>query len=601
MRRDQLGSPLCALIRMAWSASPWYLVVVGGAQLVYAASTPARIIVFRRVLSVLSSGHRGSLVPAVAILGLVLVIGGYVQLLQREKSRLLGELVSRLAVERVLDTTQAANLVLFDDSEFHNRVRRAQEAQFRSSQALTALFGVVGTVLGAVGVLLALTSVSWFLLPAAVVAALPVAFASRLNSQDEYVFMKELMPKERERLYIESLLIDRQPAKEIRAFDLAPFLRSRHANLFDQRVENYRSLAKRRMRRLLLSSLLTSAGTLVIGAALLGLYLVGKMSLTTAGAVAYGFVILGAQLRGLSRGATNLYESLLFMGELDKFVQDFQVAPSANGLASSRPAPAFAGMRVEDVVFTYPTASRPAVHGVSLHLERGELVAFVGPNGSGKTTMAKLIAGLYAPDEGRVFWGGIDAATLEPESRRNHVAIGFQDFERFRMSVADNIGLGQHERRHLRSEILAAADRAGATPFLASLPSGFDTALGPEFEGGCELSQGQWQRLALARVFFRDAALVILDEPTAALDAMAEFELFEAMRRGLEDRCAVVISHRLATVRTADRIYVFDEGRITEVGSHADLIEQGGLYARMFDLQASSYYSDSERAPVGTH
>lgn len=599
MRWSRARLALCALIKLAWSSSPRYFIAVAVAQVVYAVSMPIRIVAFRELLGSLSAKDHEALVWAVVVLGLVLAIGGYFQLIQREKSRLLGELVMRAVLERVLDAAQSASLVLLDDSRFHDRVRRVQQAQGRCGQALSCLFSGSGAVLGAAAILFTLTSASWLLLPVAVIASVPVAFASRLNSDDEYLFMTRLAPTERRRFYIESLLLDRQAAKEVRAFDLAPFLRSLHGALLAERVEGLRALSAQRMRRLMLSSLFASAGSAMIAAVLILSYFDGTMSLTSVGTAFYGFVILATQLRNISRSGASLYEALLYVGEIDEFVEAIDGAPASEPIGQLQVAGSFVGITMEDVTFTYPTGNRPAVNGISLRVEPGELVAFVGPNGSGKTTVAKLLAGLYTPDKGCILWGDVDRARLETRSLRDQVAIGFQDFERFRMSVSDNIALGRHERRQLRNEVIAAAERAGARRFSAALPDGFDTALGPEFAGGHELSQGQWQRLALARVFFRDAGLVILDEPTAALDALAEFEIFEAMRRGLEGRGAVLISHRLATVRNADRIYVFEQGNIAEVGRHADLLEHEGLYARMFELQASSYLPGDHQAIVG--
>lgn len=517
--------------------------------------------------------------------------------MQREKGRLLGELVARAAVERLLDAAQSASLILFDDAQFHDRVSRAQQAPGRCSQALSALFTGLGAALGSVGVLLGLTSVSFLLLPIAVFGSIPAVVAARRNSDDEYSFLTRLMPTERQRYYIESLLIDRRAAKEIRAFDLSPFLRALHGRLFDQRLEGLRILAKQRMRRLLRSSLLTSIGSAATAATLISLYFAGRMSLTTAGAAIFGFAMLKGQLTGVTTSTTDLYGSLLFVAELDDFASEMATSGPAVELRDL-PMPSFGGVRMEGVGFTYPTARRPAVRDISLHVDPGEVIALVGPNGSGKTTVAKLLAGLYAPQYGAIRWSGIDRSTLDAKALSQRIAIGFQDFERFRLSVSDNIAFGRQELGRER-DVVAAAERAGALSFVTALRHGFETRLGPEVDGGADLSQGQWQRLALARVFFCDADLVILDEPTAALDALAEFELFEAMRFGLEGRSAVVISHRLATARSADRIYVLEGGRIVETGSHRELLERAGLYARMYDLQASAYTAAPITTPVG--
>jgi ATP-binding cassette subfamily B protein len=229
------------------------------------------------------------------------------------------------------------------------------------------------------------------------------------------------------------------------------------------------------------------------------------------------------------------------------------------------------------------------VTGVSLEIGAGEIVALVGENGSGKTTLAKLLCRLYLPERGRVLWDGMDTATVDPDELRRSVAVIFQDFQRYHLPARDNIGLGRHDAADDLDAIRRAARQADADGFVAALPDGYDTMLGPEFTKGTDLSIGQWQRMALARAFFRDAPLVILDEPTAALDPRAEHELFERIRALLAGRTVLLISHRFSSVRAADRIYVMDGGQVAESGTHAELMAAGGQYAELFTLQASAY------------
>ena len=229
--------------------------------------------------------------------------------------------------------------------------------------------------------------------------------------------------------------------------------------------------------------------------------------------------------------------------------------------------------------------------GVSLEIGAGEIVALVGENGSGKTTLAKLLCRLYLPERGRVLWDGMDTATVDPDELRRSVAVIFQDFLHYSLPASENVGMGRHQRIGDLKGIRGAALHAGADDFLATLPKGYETVLGPEFQGGKELSVGQWQRVALARAFFRDAPFIILDEPTAALDARAEHELFESIRTLCQGRSVLLISHRFSSVRSADRIYVLHEGRVVESGSHDQLMGQGGRYADLFTLQASAYLS----------
>jgi ABC-type multidrug transport system fused ATPase/permease subunit len=224
-----------------------------------------------------------------------------------------------------------------------------------------------------------------------------------------------------------------------------------------------------------------------------------------------------------------------------------------------------------------------------MEIGAGEIVALVGENGSGKTTLAKLLCRLYLPHAGRVLWDGVDTATVDPDGLRRWVAVIFQDFLHYALTASENIGMGRHQQIDDPDAIRAAARQAGAHDFLARFPEGYETVLGPEFEGGKELSVGQWQRIALARAFFRDAPFIILDEPTAALDARAEHELFESIRTLCRGRSVLLISHRFSSVRSADRIYVLDAGKIVESGSHDQLMAVGGRYADLFTLQASAY------------
>jgi ATP-binding cassette subfamily B protein len=244
---------------------------------------------------------------------------------------------------------------------------------------------------------------------------------------------------------------------------------------------------------------------------------------------------------------------------------------------------------VQDVTFTYPAATVPALRGVSLDIAAGQVVALVRENGSGKTTLAKLLARLYLPDRGAICWDGVDTAELDPAQLRRRIAVIFQDFARYDLTARENIGLGAVERIEDLDAVVAAARRGGADQCLAALPGGYETILSPEYDGGRDLSVGQWQRVALARAFIRAAPLIILDEPTASLDPRAEHDLFRRIRSLYAGRTVLLISHRYNTVRDADHIYVLDAGRVIEHGSHDQLIATAGVYAELFTLQAAAY------------
>jgi ATP-binding cassette subfamily B protein len=332
------------------------------------------------------------------------------------------------------------------------------------------------------------------------------------------------------------------------------------------------------------------AGTLVLVA---WLALAERISLAEASVAIAGIALAGSQLTSAGFAAGALAEAALYMDDYKEFRE---LLPRAEQARPAGAAPrGFHRLTVEGLTFTYPTGETPALEDVSLEVDEGEVVALVGENGSGKTTLAKLLARLYTPDRGSIRWDGVDVAHVDPDELRLGVAVIFQDFLRYHLPARENIGLGRHASMGDLDAIVRAARQADADSFLRELRAGYQTMLGPEFLGGTDLSVGQWQRLALARAFFRDAPFIVLDEPTASLDARAEHDLFERIRTLLAGRTVLLISHRFSSVRTADRIYVLNAGRVVEAGTHAELMRAGGLYAELFSLQAAAYL-DGDRA-----
>jgi ATP-binding cassette subfamily B protein len=317
------------------------------------------------------------------------------------------------------------------------------------------------------------------------------------------------------------------------------------------------------------------------------LVVTGQMSLAAAAAAAAAIVQIGPILSGLAWSVGFLYENVLFIEDYERFCAMKPAIEAARSHLS--PPQSFDRVAVEQVSFRYPSSDQPALRGVSLELRRGEIVALVGENGSGKTTLAKLLCQLYQPDAGRILWDGRDTAEMDPDQLRRAISVIFQDFGQYWLSVRQNIAMGSVERLDDQASLEAAARRSGAHSFIDGMSERYTTMLGPIFEGGQNLSVGQWQRMALARAFFRNAPLVILDEPTAALDARAEHDLFESIRDLYGGHTVLLISHRFSSVRTADRIYVLDRGEVVEDGSHDELMARDGLYADLFRLQAAAY------------
>jgi ATP-binding cassette subfamily B protein len=442
-------------------------------------------------------------------------------------------------------------------------------------------------MVGVVGVSAALIAIEPLLIPLVLTVLFPAWLAASRRSSAFWRFFWRMTPSDRERNYVGSLLSGRDEAKEVRAFGLGRLLLERWNRLFDHRLKELRSVARRQLLFTLMST--AAIGLLLGGVVLLVAFLAstGRVSLAEAGVALAGIAVVGARLAGAGWAVSTLSEAGFYLDDFSEFLRLAQEPPPATRATPS----GFKQITAAGISFTYPSSDQPALTDVSLHIDAGEVVALVGENGSGKSTLAKVLAGLYRPTAGKVAWDGVGIANVDQTEFSRKVAVIFQDFLRYHLSASDNIGLGRYDAAGDRASIIAAAEQAGADGFIDKLSDGYDTLLGPEFLGGIDLSVGQWQRMALARAFFRNAPFVILDEPTAALDAKAEHELFDKIRTLLKGRTVLLISHRFSSVRTADRIYVLHEGQVVEDGTHHELVAAGGRYAEMFNLQAAAYTS----------
>jgi ATP-binding cassette subfamily B protein len=583
---------LMGALRLVWAAAPSQLVLNVALQALGSAALALQVLVGKELLTKLladnTSKDFSSAVPSIVLLAVVMAVASVTAVVRNELQRLLSEMVSRSAMQQVVDAACRADLARFEDPTFHDRLQRAiVNASIRPLQMTVGLLSVGGSALGvlAIGAVLLTIEPLFFLLGA--VAAIPLMFSSLRVGRALYRFAVEQTPTDRERTYIQTLLVEKDPAKEIRAYELGGFLRARFASLYERRIQALRRLVRRRTAQGAAGGLLTA----IVSGGVLGLLIFfvsdGRVSLAGAGAAAAALILLGTQMQSLAAGMGQLYESALFIQDFNNFVH---FAPGTSQFAGSAPPPPHLGdLRVRDLTFTYPSRQKPSLSDINIEIKAGQVVALVGENGSGKTTLAKLLAGLYLPQEGHITWGETDLTTMDINLVRGRVAVLFQDFVHYFLSVRDNISMGRWERAADQAAVREAANRSGAQSFVEDLPHGYDTYLGPQFFGGSDLSGGQWQRVALARAFFRDAEIVILDEPTAALDPRAEAALFSAVRQLFSGRSVVLISHRFATVRLADHIYVLDQGRMVEHGDHAKLMAGNGLYAELFTLQASAF------------
>ncbi|MBB4906279.1 ABC transporter ATP-binding protein [Actinophytocola algeriensis] len=517
------------------------------------------------------------LTPALLLLALATAVSGSVGPLQTQQHRILGERVSQRVWDRLLDTTARADLVTYESTGFATALERVrQHALTRPFAVTAALLGLTGSLLGVTAMSVVLLAVEPLLLPLLLAAGIPAVLLARWASRTEFAFAHRLTALFRRRHYLQELLTQRPYAAEVRAFDATGPLRARHDAL---NADVNAALSKQVRRRQLIAALTTlGVATALTGALLAIVQLVqtGRIDLAEAGAAAIAVRLLSGQLGTLFGAIGGLLESAPFLADLERFVASGPEAGPRGHKHDLVDRVSLRGAR-----FSYPGLERPAVDGVDLEIRAGEVVALVGENGSGKTTLAKIVAGLYEPDDGVRRWDG--TAMPAPDVRAS-VTVIFQDFVRYQMTVRDNIVISGDG-----VDPEAAARSAGLLPTVRGLPDGMDTMLGRDLDEGVDLSGGQWQRVALARALHRDTPLIVLDEPAAALDPRAEHELFTNVRATLGGRAALLISHRFSSTRMADRIYVMDAGRVVECGTHDELMAAAGQYAELYRLQSAAY------------
>lgn len=599
-RRDLRRLPSLAreAVVLTWRAARREFVLAGALQVIAALSLAGQLLVMRRLLerAQAADGIPGAaaVAPELITFAVLLAIVTVTGLAQREQQRVLAQLVEKHTTARILDVSTTVDVVEYERPAFYDRLQRARvNASIRPLEIATGLIGLVGSGAAVAAVGTALVLAEPLVAALLLIGVLPTIYINRKLSRNLHAFMVRQTPPDRRRGYLYDILSRREEAHEVRAFDSSIHLRAQHDRIYDDKIADLRRTVRQRLRYGLVSGIITAlvtAGTL----ALLLLFVErGRIDLGDAAVAVGAVIILAGKLRTLVSSTNTLYEGSLFLRDFTDFLE---TAPSR------RPSPrrtvttpeAFDCIEFDGVSFTYPSRTEPSLVDASFSLRRGEVVALVGENGSGKTTLTKLLAGLYRPTAGSIRWDGVDTTEFELSELRQHVAVIFQDYVRYFLAAADNVAISSFDRYHDQDAVEQAARQAGAHMFLERLPSGYDTLLGPAFLGGSDLSTGQWQRLALARAYFRGSPMLILDEPTASLDPRGEYEVFQQVRRLAEGHTIVLVSHRFSSVLAADRILVLEQGRIVQEGSHQALIAADGLYAELFNLQVEGYQARAE-------
>ncbi len=592
-----LSTNLRQTYRLVWDGARSQVTIGLALDVVLTVATIGQLALVKRLLSQLRVGaQQGELAQplllTIAVSGVLAATVAAIGAVQMFIRPLAVEMLTRHTYAKVLERLRTAPLEDFDEPTFHDRLERlSKDGVERPAELVWAASGLLASLIGIIGIGAFVTSILPEIMPMVIVGAIPLLVASRVDAHAYYQYIQGVGSLRRRTQYLRDVLTERKMAPELLGYGLRPRLEEWHEAFQQQRIDRLATMVKSRSIR----SIYTAIATIIVTIAAMSLIAWrathGDLTIDEAVAVVLGVQQLTGRLSTLRSALSVVQQNRLFLSDLFSFLND--VAPPSTDQRPSvsesgtEPVPVGLGsdIQVDSVVFRYPAQTRNAVDTIDVHIPKGQVVALVGENGSGKTTLAKIIAGLYSPTSGTVRVGGVDLAGLQGSARTRHAVTVFQDFARFALSAHDNIALGDTARMNDPARVQQSIDAAGLGGVIDALPNGLDTILASQFEGGVDVSSGQWQRFALARAFYRDAPVLLLDEPTAALDARSEYLLFERVREIARGRTVILISHRLASVRDVDRIIVMRTGRIVESGTHQELIASGGLYAELTDLQ----------------
>jgi ATP-binding cassette subfamily B protein len=594
--RERLGAlrNVLPLLKMVWETSRSLTLATLGLRFIAALFPIATLWVSKLIIDLVVRAIRhqhvdGNAIWKLLILELLLAVGAdTVGRFTTLVDSLLGDLFTNYVSVRLMEHAATLDLVSFEDPVFYDKMERARRQTTSRLGMLAGLSGMAQQILTLFSLLSAVIFYYPWLLVLLVLATVPVFLGETQLAMLNYSILYRFTPERRELDYLRYLGASSASAKEIKIFGLGNYLAERSRALFERFYRENKGLAVRRAVQGTLVNLIPTgsyyaAYALILRRALAGLLSVGDLTL---------MVSAFSRSRSIME---SLVSSLVGISDQAMFVQDlfdfFETEPAIVSRPDALPAPRPIrdGFDFQHVSFAYPESSRLVLDGINFRFYPGEKVALVGENGAGKTTLVKLLARLYDPTAGRILLDGVDLRDYSVEDLRHEIGVIFQDYMRYDMLASENIGFGRIEALEDEARIGHSAEKSLAAAVVSALPSGYRQMLGRRFEGGVDLSTGQWQKVSLARAYMRDAQILILDEPTASLDARAEFQVYERFVELTTGKMAVLISHRFSTVRMADRILVLEGGKIAEQGSHQQLVALGGKYSELFELQAAGY------------
>ena len=597
--RTQMNQALHLLpaFKLVWQSSPKWMIARAVTLLLQGVLPLVSLFLLKLIIDqiAVSTAAADKAIAFQQALVLLLLLGGVMLFSSAVAS--IAELVNTAQTQRVTDFMQnllleksvAADLEYYENAQYYDTLQRAQqEAPFRPNQILNRVALILQNSISLAGILGLLVSLYWGLAAILLVAAFPALLVRLKFSKILYQWQRRRTVLDRRAMYLSVMLTHEQYAKEVRLFNLGSLFRTQFRQ-FRQQI--YQESLRITFRRAIASlSAEAFAEILTVGVFIYIAYQTIQGHLKIGDLVLYQQALQRGEssLQALLSGLSGLYEDNLFLNNLYEFLN---LKPKLRDAEYPKgfPSPVKQGIVLDRVNFQYGNTPRQALHDISLTIHPQETIALVGENGSGKTTLVKLLCRLYDPISGRITVDGIDLQDIAIAELRQQVGVIFQDYARYHFSAGENIRLGNIQYPADSVEIEKAARRSGAHEVITELPKGYETILGKFFDEGEELSVGQWQKVALARAFLRESQLIVLDEPTSAMDPKAEYEVFQKFRDLTRDQMAVIVTHRLSTVKMADRIYVMEKGRIIEQGTHTELLQLDGTYARLFEVQAQSY------------
>jgi len=582
------------LLGMVWDTSPALVSITTALRLIRALLPLAMLWVSKLILDSVvgwikrGNGDSAGLWKLVALeLGLAVLS----DLLGRANSladSLLGDRFTNRVSVRLIEHATQLDLASFEDPVFYDKLERARRQTTGRIGLLAAVLNVAQDTLSLISLSAGLIVFSPWLMVLLVAAVIPAFLGETHFTTLAYSVLYRWTPQRRLLDYLRMLGASSQSAKEVKIFGLGTHLAERYHEVSDRIYEDNKKVAVKRAGVGFLLNLVSTGGYYGAYAVVLIRTLAGAISIGTFTFLTGAFSRSRMYIEKILQSFTDISDQALYLKDLFEF---FEMEPSIRSLPGALPAPRpiRAGFEFRNVAFAYPGSSTMVVENINFRLEAEEKIALIGENGAGKTTLVKLLARLYDPTAGQILLDGVDLREYDVEDVRKEIGVIFQDYMRYELLAKENIGFGKIEDLADQARIELAAQKSMAFQVIGKLPNGYDQMIGRRFDGGVDLSGGEWQKFALARAYMRDAQLLILDEPTATLDARAEYEVFRRFAELTKGRMAVLISHRFSTVRMADRILVLQNGRIREQGTHKHLVALGGQYAELFELQAAGY------------